>query len=90
MGISGLLAILEPWAERGTLRGERVVIDGPAFAYHIFAILQSHGVHRPSGKQIAQTAIKWMDHLASQDTTMFLHPKDPAETLCGFAADFDQ
>lgn len=73
MGIPNLITTLEPWAEQGTIHGERVVIDGPAFAYHVLAILEGNGIVQPSGKQLAQTAVHWMNKLAGKGTIMLAH-----------------
>lgn len=70
MGIPHLKSTLEPYGQVGTIRGERVVIDGPAFAYHITGVLQGNGTPDPTAKQIAQTAVKWVTTLSSQGTVM--------------------
>lgn len=67
MGIRGLTATLKPFASRSELRG-RVVIDGPALAYHILHISRvelasSTALEEPTYSVLASTVIQWLDSL---------------------------
>lgn len=72
MGIPRLIGTLEAWAIPGTIYGEHVVIDGPAFAYHILSVLRRNQISQPSGALLGRIAIKWLDELASQGVTMYV------------------
>jgi hypothetical protein len=72
MGVPGLIPTLEPWAEIGSLRGEHVVIDGPAFAYHVLSIFRRSQVYQPSGQLLGQVAVKWLDEIVRQGITMWV------------------
>lgn len=67
MGIRGLTNLLRRYASREELCG-RVVIDGPALAYHILWIA-SHNVStildEPTYSVLVTTAIQWLDRLES-------------------------
>ncbi|KUI68290.1 hypothetical protein VM1G_04144 [Cytospora mali] len=67
MGIRGLTSTLKPFASRSELRG-RVVIDGPALAYHILHICRvslasSTALEEPPYSVLGSTAIQWLDGL---------------------------
>lgn len=67
MGIRGLTATLKPFASRSELCG-RVVIDGPALAYHILHISRvelasSTALEEPTYSVLASTVIQWLDSL---------------------------
>ncbi|KAJ4389927.1 hypothetical protein N0V93_007399 [Gnomoniopsis smithogilvyi] len=67
MGIRGLTNVLKQYASREELCG-RVVIDGPAMAYHILWIAR-HNVatilDEPPYSLLAATAIQWLNRLES-------------------------
>lgn len=67
MGIRGLTATLKPFAARSELHG-RVVIDGPALAYHILHICRvelasSTTLEEPSYSALGSRATEWLDSL---------------------------
>lgn len=67
MGIRGLTATLKPFAARSDLRG-RLVIDGPALAYHILhlcrvELMSSTALEEPSYSVLGSTVIRWLDSL---------------------------
>lgn len=63
MGIPHFITTLEPYAEHGILDNTRVVIDGPAFAYHVLYICNRSGLVQPSYQLLGSTAISWLDEL---------------------------
>ncbi|KPM40096.1 hypothetical protein AK830_g6481 [Neonectria ditissima] len=63
MGIPHLISTLEPFAVHGLLDDKSVVIDGPAFAYHILYICNINGVVLPSYQLLGDTAVAWLDEL---------------------------
>jgi hypothetical protein len=77
MGIPHLITALEPYAELEALAGQEIVIDGPAFAYHIYYIcLRTRKDARgpfdsaPSYSQICKTAIEWLDVVEDNGASM--------------------
>ncbi|KAJ0113970.1 hypothetical protein J7T55_010214 [Diaporthe amygdali] len=69
MGIRGLTASLRPFAARSELAG-RIVIDGPALAYHILFACRlesrvSTVLKDPSYFALGSKAIQWLDDLQS-------------------------
>lgn len=76
MGIRGLTAALRPFASRVKL-ADRVVIDGPAFAYHVlFACrLESRvtsALEDPSYSVLGSAAIRWLDNLQSRGSQVYV------------------
>lgn len=79
MGIPHLITFLERHSTVESLAGQTVVIDGPAFAYHVYYIclLSRSHVRRPfevapSYAEIGETAIQWLDGLREAQVTMYL------------------
>lgn len=77
MGIPHLITALEPYAELEALAGQEIVIDGPAFAYHIYYIcLRTRQDARGSSDaappylQICSTAIEWLKALEENGASM--------------------
>lgn len=75
MGIRGLTAALRPFASREKLAGS-VVIDGPAFAYHIFFAcrLESRvctALQDPPYSVLGSAAIRWLDNLKSRGSQVY-------------------
>lgn len=70
MGIPHLISTLEPYAAHGVLDDDRVVIDGPALAYHILYICNRHGITQPSYQLLGDTTITWLDALASHGVSV--------------------
>lgn len=67
MGIRGLANTLRQFASREELEG-RVVIDGPALAYHILGIARLNALtilDEPTYAVLANTATQWLDSLQS-------------------------
>lgn len=77
MGIPHLTQYLRPHAVSGPLSGQDAVIDGPAFAYHIYYILLSS---RQSSRnqleaaisydEIGSVAISWLKALQKSRVTV--------------------
>ncbi|KAI7788361.1 hypothetical protein LA080_010694 [Diaporthe eres] len=70
MGIRGLTAALRPFASWEKLGGS-VVIDGPAFAYHIFFACRLESrvcttLQDPPYSVLGSAAIRWLDNLQSR------------------------
>jgi len=68
MGIPHLKRHLEPYAQRGAIAPCDVVVDGPAFAYHILNLcqrktLRSSPFELPSYEVLGRTAIAWLDRI---------------------------
>ncbi|KAK3940662.1 XPG domain containing-domain-containing protein [Diplogelasinospora grovesii] len=74
MGIPGLKRHLDPYGltvvynGRNPLNGIRVVIDGPALAYHVLSlcqrnVLKSSPFEQPSYRLLGQTALSWLDEI---------------------------
>lgn len=77
MGIPHLITHLEPYAESEHLASKNVVIDGPAFAYHVYHICMSaktdaRGLFQitPSYAEISKLAIEWLQELEHHGATM--------------------
>ena len=70
MGIPHLTSTLEPYAVHGVLDNDRVVIDGPALAYHILHICNRHGIVQPSYQLLGDTTIAWLDELVSRGVSV--------------------
>ncbi|EEU39323.1 uncharacterized protein NECHADRAFT_94235 [Fusarium vanettenii 77-13-4] len=70
MGIPHLISTLEPYAVHGVLDNDRVVIDGPALAYHILHICNRHGIVQPSYQLLGDTTIAWLDELVSRGVSV--------------------
>ncbi|RSM07143.1 hypothetical protein CDV31_008792 [Fusarium ambrosium] len=70
MGIPQLISTLEPYAVHGALDNDRVVIDGPALAYHILHICNRYGIVQPSYQLLGDTTIAWLDALVSRGVSV--------------------
>lgn len=70
MGISNLINVLSPWAITGSLTNEKIVIDGPAFAYHILSLCRGNGVHQPSNRLLGRVAVDWLVELERSGAKM--------------------
>lgn len=70
MGIPHLISTLEPFTVRGRLENEKVVIDGPALAYHILYVCRSNGIGLPSYGLLGQSTIAWLDQLTAHDVSV--------------------
>ncbi|KAF4125363.1 hypothetical protein GMORB2_4203 [Geosmithia morbida] len=64
MGIPHLITTLQPFAQQGFLKDEAIVIDGPAFAYHILEICRRNGITQPSYAVLGCTAVRWLSELS--------------------------
>lgn len=74
MGISGLISALKKAASRTPLRG-RVVIDGPAFAYHILHLARveagaTTALKEPTYSVLGSTALQWLKNLETYGLDM--------------------
>lgn len=77
MGIPRLINRLEPYAELEALTGQDVVIDGPAFAYHVYYLCMksktgARGAFQaiPSYGDISRVAIEWLETLEGHGVSM--------------------
>ncbi|KAJ4323191.1 hypothetical protein N0V84_004454 [Fusarium piperis] len=70
MGIPHLISTLEPYAVHRALDNERVVIDGPALAYHILYICNRYDIVQPSYQLLGDTTIAWLDKLVSRGVSV--------------------
>ncbi|GKT59488.1 DNA replication initiation factor CDC45 [Colletotrichum tofieldiae] len=70
MGIPHLLNHLSPYGVLGPIDGDRVVIDGPALAYHIYHLCTRSTSGLPSYGLLGRTALAWLDKLTSHDISI--------------------
>jgi len=77
MGIPHLTTFLRPYAERSSLAGENVVIDGPGLAYHIYYLCLSCSSSArnpfeasPSYQNVGKAVIGWLDTLQMSGVVM--------------------
>jgi hypothetical protein len=75
MGVRNLRRLLEPHADRIDCNGQKVVIDGPSLAYHIFYLCIRNQnpaglFEQPSYSQLGETAIAWLDQLCACGVTV--------------------
>ncbi|KFH42080.1 hypothetical protein ACRE_071780 [Hapsidospora chrysogenum ATCC 11550] len=68
MGIPRLISTLEPFAVRGPLEGDDLVIDGPALAYHVLYICRRNRIGQPSYDLLGRTTVSWLDKLSSHSS----------------------
>jgi hypothetical protein len=77
MGIPHLITYVRPYAKTKSLKGQNVVVDGPAFAYHIYhrCIALRPGARNPfdavpTYKDIGEAAVLWLGELKSHGVTL--------------------
>ncbi|CAK7229777.1 hypothetical protein SBRCBS47491_007364 [Sporothrix bragantina] len=79
MGVPKLLSTLTPYGDRKPLDNVRVIIDGPALAYHavslcmadpVMAAGRNHPLEQPTYGQLGQAAIAWLDELRVRSVTI--------------------
>ncbi|KAK1561479.1 XPG domain containing-domain-containing protein [Colletotrichum navitas] len=70
MGIPHLLNHLSPYGVLGPIDGDRVVIDGPALAYHIYHLCTRSTSGVPSYDLLGRTALAWLDKLTDHDISI--------------------
>ncbi|KAK1989292.1 XPG domain containing-domain-containing protein [Colletotrichum cereale] len=70
MGIPHLLNHLSPYGVSGPIDGDRVVIDGPALAYHIYHLCTRSSSGLPSYDLLGKTALAWLDKLTDHDISI--------------------
>ncbi|KAK1971040.1 hypothetical protein LY78DRAFT_689412 [Colletotrichum sublineola] len=70
MGIPHLLNHLSPYGVLGPIDGDRVVIDGPALAYHIYHLCTRSTSGVPSYDLLGRTALVWLDKLTDHDISI--------------------
>ncbi|KAL0944596.1 DNA replication initiation factor cdc45 [Colletotrichum truncatum] len=70
MGIPHLVNYLAPYGVLGPLDGDRVVIDGPALAYHIYHLCTRSSIGLPSYELLGDTTIAWLEKLTSHDISI--------------------
>lgn len=68
MGIPGLKRHLQPFAVSVDLENRRVIIDGPALAYHILYLClakasRSSPFELPPYSLLGETVVAWLDQL---------------------------
>lgn len=84
MGIRHLITFLEPYSSVESLAGKEIVIDGPAFAHHIYYLCLKatpdarNGFEAaPSYSVLVRTAVDWLDRLRNSNAVMHV-----GQTLC--------
>lgn len=77
MGIRGLIRHVRPFAHSASLRDQEVVIDGPAFAHHVYHLcLGARGTANnaleaaPSYGELVTAAIAWLEDLKANRVSM--------------------
>ncbi len=74
MGVPHLKRHLEPYAQRNVIKDRQLVIDGPAFAYHVLHLCLRGATEspfdQPSYHDLGTTAIRWLDQLRITGNTM--------------------
>lgn len=77
MGIRHLITFLEPYASVELLAGQEIVIDGPAFAHHVFYLCLKatpdarNGFEAaPSYSTLIKTALAWLNGLRNSNAVM--------------------
>ncbi|KAL2159887.1 hypothetical protein VTH06DRAFT_2020 [Thermothelomyces fergusii] len=70
MGIPKLRRHLEPYAQRAIIGLTNIVLDGPAFAYHVLRLCsrtsrKASPFEQPSYEVLGRTAIAWLERLQS-------------------------
>lgn len=78
MGIPRLRQLLEPYTKRIELEDQRVVIDGPGLAYHIFSLCQARApsgslFDQPSYTLLGETAVTWLDDLTGSGAVLYIY-----------------
>ena len=80
MGIPRLTRLLQPYADSKALKGQEVVLDGPAFCYHINHICLStrKSARNPleaavSYKELGTVAIAWLDGLRNSGVVVLVY-----------------
>lgn len=68
MGVPGLKRHLQPFATYVDLDKRRVIIDGPALAYHILYLClakasRNSPLELPSYRLLGETVVAWLDQL---------------------------
>ncbi|KUJ14179.1 uncharacterized protein LY89DRAFT_784171 [Mollisia scopiformis] len=70
MGVRHLIAYLQPYATVVSLAGASIVVDGPAFAHHVYYLCLRATPHARNGFEAApsypvlvKTALSWLDRL---------------------------
>jgi hypothetical protein len=75
MGIPQLRRQLEQYAERAVIAAGAVVLDGPAFAYHVLNLCSRlrpkyDPFEQPSYELLGKTAIAWLDKIQKCDLSV--------------------
>ncbi|KAH8889646.1 hypothetical protein GQ53DRAFT_689436 [Thozetella sp. PMI_491] len=67
MGIPHLKRLVEPYSQSGVIQDRKLVIDGPAFAYHVLHLClrstRDNLFDQPSYQTLGVTAIRWLDQI---------------------------
>lgn len=71
MGIPHLIHHLAPYGVLAPVDGDRVVIDGPALAYHIYHLCTRSSTGLPSYHLLSDTTIAWLEKLTSHNISMY-------------------
>jgi len=71
MGIPQFKRHLEPYGERSVLKQGKVVLDGPALAYHVLSLCsrttrKTSPFEQPSYELLGKTVIAWLDHIQAR------------------------
>ncbi|KAF4919261.1 hypothetical protein CGCVW01_v008049 [Colletotrichum viniferum] len=70
MGIPHLIHHLAPYGVLAPVDGDRVVIDGPALAYHIYHLCTRSSTGLPSYQLLSDTTIAWLEKLTSHNISI--------------------
>ncbi|KAF9881605.1 DNA replication initiation factor cdc45 [Colletotrichum karsti] len=70
MGIPHLINHLAPYGVLAPLDGDRVVIDGPALAYHVYHLCTRSSTGLPSYQLLGDTTIAWLDKLMNHNISI--------------------
>lgn len=91
MGVPKLLTLLTPYGDRKPLDNARVIIDGPALAYHavnlcladpVKAAGRNHPLDQPTYGQLGQAAVAWLDELRGRGIQMYVFFLSLLTTQC--------
>lgn len=80
MGVRHLITFLRPYSTLESLAGQQIVIDGPAFAHHIYFICLkgTRGARNafeaaPSYSVLVKTALQWLKGLEMENAVMYVY-----------------
>lgn len=93
MGVRHLITFLRPYSTLESIAGQQIVIDGPAFAHHIYYIClkgtksaQNALEAAPSYSVLVKTALLWLEGLQDSNAVMHVFRVRPTYTANGLSA----